>query len=120
MKVDTLDFRGSAAALYQGKWSRFLHGCHGQNLSPCKATVPQIAELFLCLWRKLKLSLPAVKGYHAALNYIFSLVGLDLAAIRVVNRIFRSFEKMCPPREVKSLEWNLSLVLQSLTHLPYE
>ena len=34
--------------------------------------------------------------------------------------MFCSFEQSCPPREVRPLDWNLSVVLHSLTHLPYE
>ena len=38
---------------------------------------------------------------------------------RIISRMFSSFEKIYPPREVKSVGWNLSLVLRSLTHPPY-
>ena len=44
-----------------------------------KATIPQVNE-FLFLQRELKFSVPAVKGYHAALIHVFSLAGKDLAA----------------------------------------
>ena len=68
---------------------------------PCKAIVPQIAELFLHLQREMKPSVPAVEGYRATLNYVISLAGTDLAANKGISRIFSSFEKTCPPREGK-------------------
>ena len=34
--------------------------------------------------------------------------------------LFRSFEKSCPPREVKPPLWNVTLVLESLRGPPYE
>ena len=77
-------------------------------------------EFFLYLHRELKLSVSRVNGYVAALNYIFVLAGVDLASSCVICRMFCSFEKSCPPREVWPPDWNLSLVLRSLTRLPYE
>ena len=64
--------------------------------------------------------MPPVKGNHAALNHAFSLAGKDLAASRVIRRAFHSFEKTCPSRVVRPPEWNLSLVLKSLTCPPYK
>ena len=54
------------------------------------------------------------------LNYVFSLTGTDLASSQVVSWMFRSFEKSCPLREVRPLDWNLSLVLQCLSWPPFE
>ena len=112
------NLRGSTAALYQGKWLRFLHRCW--DLSPYKATIQQIAKFFLYLRGELKLLVVTVKGYWATLNHVFFLAGIDLAAIRVISHLFRSFEISCPPCEIWPPDWNLSLVLRSLTCLPYE
>ena len=90
------------------------------GISPCKATVQQIAEVFLYLLRALKLSVPAVKGYHATLNHVLSLVGVDLAASRINSRVFCSFEKFSSPHEVRPTEWNISLILRNLTCPSYE
>ena len=105
-KVVTLDLRGSTAVFYKGKWSKFLLWCHGQNLFPCNATVQQIAEFFLCLRRELKLLVFTVKGYHIALNHVFSLASVYLMANYIISMMFCSFEKAFPPCEVKPLEWN--------------
>ena len=61
-----------------------------------------------------------MKGYCATLNHVFSLAGVIMAANCIVSRMFCSFEKSCPPCEVKPPEWNLSLVLWSLTRPPCE
>ena len=112
--------RCSTPAVYQGKWSQFFHWCHGWNLSPCKAIFQQIMEFFLYLSNELKLLVPAVKDYGAALKHVFSLAGLDLAANCIICRMFQSFEQSRPPREVRPPDWNISLVLQSFTRVPYE
>ena len=113
-KVVAKDFRGSTAALYQHKWSRFLHWCCGQNISPCKATAQQIVEFFPYLQVELKLSASVVKSYCTALNHISSLAGVDLAANPIISRMFHSFERSCSSCEVKPPDWTLSLVLWSL------
>ena len=75
--------------------------------------VHQEEEFFLYLLRELKLLVFAVKGYHAAVNHVL-LAEVDLAANQIISRMSRSFEKPCPPREVKPPEWKLSLVLMIL------
>ena len=54
------------------------------------------------------------------LSHVFFLADIDLASILIISRAISSFKKICPLREVKPLEWNLSLDLRSLTCLPYE
>ena len=66
------------------------------------------------------LSGPAVKGYQPALNLVFSLTGMAVAAGTLVSWMFRCFERSCPPRELRPLDWNLSLVLSCLSRLPFE
>ena len=112
-RVAAADLRCSTAARYQSKWTRFL-------VDPCKAIIPVIAEFFLFLRQDLELSVPAVKSYRAALNHVFSLTGMDLAASSVLSRMFRHFERSCPPCEIRPLDWNLSLVLRCLSRSPFE
>ena len=64
--------------------------------------------------------MPAVKDYRAALNHVFSLTGMNLAASAVLSGMFRSFKRSCPPREIRPLDWNLFLVLQCLCRPPFE
>ena len=52
--------------------------------------------------------------------YFFFFAGINLAASNIMNKMFSSFEKTCPLREVKLPELNPSLVLRSLTFPPYE
>ena len=74
----------------------------------------------LYLLRGLKLLVSAVKAYCATLNHVFSLVGKDLTTNHVISKMLIIFEETIPLREVKPLDWNLSLALWSLTQLLYE
>ena len=87
------------------------------RLTACRS---QVAELFLYLRLELGFSLPVVRGYRAALNHVFSLTGMDLASSPVVSRMFRSFERSCPLREVRPQDWNLFLIQQCLCQPPFE
>ena len=56
----------STSALYQSKWIRFLDFCDRRGVNACKASVPQIAEVFLYLCQEVSLPVPSVKGCRAA------------------------------------------------------
>ena len=46
--------------------------------------------------------------------------GMDLSSSKELSMLFRSFEKTCPPREVKPPQWDVTRVLDSLRRPPYE
>ena len=77
-------------------------------------------DFFRHLVRDKGLSVPAVRGYRASLNSVFALKGRDLAASREVSMLFRSFSKAARPERLRPPNWDVSLVLQSLTRAPYE
>ena len=79
-----------------------------------------IAEFFLFLHQYLGLSVLVVKGYRAALNHVFLLTGMNLAACSVVFRIFRHFEMSFPPCKIQPPDCNLSLVLRCSSRPPFE
>ena len=54
----------------------------------------------------------AIYVYRAVLDHLFALASK--------YRMFSSFERNCFLKEIKPPEWNLAMVLRSLTHLPYE
>ena len=55
-----------------------------------KATILHIAEFSLYL-QELKLMVPAVKGYCAILNHVFSLASKDLAVSHITSRIIQHY-----------------------------
>ena len=62
----------------------------------------------------------AVKGYQSALNSVFALKGMDLPDSREISMLLRSFLKSARPEELRPPAWDVVLVLQSLTRVPYE
>ena len=112
--------RGSTSNVYQSKWLTFCNWFRGRGVAPVNASVPLIVDFFRHLVRDKGLSVPAVRGYCASLNSVFALKGRDLAASREVSMLFRSFSKSARPERLRPPNWDISLVLQSLTRAPYE
>ena len=112
--------RESTSNVYQSKWLAFCNWCRGRGVAPVSASVPLIVDFFRHLVRDKGLSVPAVRGYRASLNSVFALKGRDLAASREVSMLFRSFSKTARPERLRPPNWDISLVLQSLTRAPYE
>ena len=112
--------RESTSNVYQSKWLAFCNWCRGRGVAPVNASVPLIVDFFRHLVRDKGLSVPAVRGYRASLNSVFTLKGRDLAASREVSMLFRSFSKAARPERLRPPNWDVSLVLQSLTRAPYE
>ena len=83
------DLRRFSACLYQGKWSRFIHWCLERNIFPCKATVLQVAKIFLYLRRELKLSSPAVN--HQVMSPKSARLSIGWAVILAIcnKKLFR-------------------------------
>ena len=112
--------RESTSNVYQSKWLAFCNWCRGRGVAPVSASVPLIVDFFRHLVRDKGLSVPAVRGYRASLNSVFALKGRDLAASREVSMLFHSFSKTARPERLRPPNWDISLVLQSLTRAPYE
>ena len=112
--------RESTSNVYQSKWLAFCNWCRGRGVAPVSASVPLIVDFFRHLVRDKGLSVPAVRGYRASLNSVFALKGRDLAASREVSMLFRSFSNTARPERLRPPNWDVSLVLQSLTRAPYE
>ena len=112
--------RTSTSRLYQAKWMLFCGWCHGSGVAPINATVSLIVDFLVHLRRDKGLSVSAVKGYRSALNSVFALKGMDLAAFRPISMLHRSFSKSVRPEELRPPAWDVTLVLQSLTKAPYE
>ena len=72
---------------------KLLNWCRRRNTAPCRTTVQQLAEFFLYLSKKSRLSVLAIKGYRATLNHVFDLKGTALADKRIISRMPSSRDK---------------------------
>ena len=112
--------RESSSRLYQSRWKIFCGWCCGRSVAPVNASVPVVVDFLIHLRQDKGLSVSAVKGYCSALNSVLALKGRDLAASREITTLLRSFARSVNPVELRPPAWDVSLVLQSLTGVPYE
>ena len=112
--------RTSTSRLYQGQWMLFCGWCCGRGVAPVNATISLIMDFLVHLRLDKGLLISAVKGHRSALNSVFALKGMDLAASREISMLIRSFSKSTRPKKLRPPAWNVALVLQSLTRAPYE
>ena len=102
------DLQKSKSFFHQGRRSKFLHCYCRRNIAPRKATFRQLPEFFLYIWKYLKFSVLAIKGYRLFLNDVFILYVMGIAANAVISCMFSSFEGSFPPRKIKPPDWNVS------------
>ena len=82
MEVVCSDIRRSTAYLYQGKWSTFLHWCHGRKITPCEVTILQIAGFLLYLHWEFELTVPAINGYRFLIFTDFTVLLLLMLVVQ--------------------------------------
>ena len=112
--------RSSTSRLYQSRWQIFCGWCRGRGVAPVNATVPVVVDFLIHLRHDKGLSVSVVKGYSSALNSVLALKGRDLALSRKIMMLLRSFSRSVDPVELRLPAWDVALVLQSLTGVPYE
>ena len=98
----------------------FCGWCCGMGVAPVNATVPLIGDFLVHLRRDKGLYIYAIENYHAALDSVFALKGVDLADSRPISMLIRRFSKSVRPEELRPTAWDVTLVLQSLTRAPYK
>ena len=112
--------RESSARVYQSRWKKFSDWCNTRNTHPINASVQLIADFLIFIRVDENLSISTLRGYRAAINQVLRHKGVDLAASVEISALMRHFQMSCPPMEVKPPQWDLALVLRSLTRPPYE
>ena len=81
----------------------------GRGVAPVDATIPLIVDFLIHLCPDKDLSVSVVKGYRSALNLVFALKGLDLAASRELSMLLRNFSKSARPEKLRPPAWDVTL-----------
>ena len=113
--------KDSTLAVYQGKWNIFNDWCKSKNISSTHAQVTEIAD-FLCYLRTDRdLAASTIEGYRTAIGHVIKAVtgreiGKDSRLTSLINNLARTGQVK------KSLvpNWDLSLVLNTMTKSPFE
>lgn len=72
-------------------------------------------DFFVFLCQEKLLSVSAIKGYRSAFDQVLKFKEVNLTSMWEISMLLRSFKQYCPPRELGPLEWDVTLILRSLT-----
>lgn len=111
----------TTSAIYRGKWTVFTSWCATHDIVPLQAESPQIADFLIFLFEKKNLAFKTLEGYRTAIaRPIRFATGKDLAQDPSISSLLQSFRRERPTRKHPFPQWDLSLVLLSLTKGPFE
>ena len=113
--------RSSSSAVYQSRWKIFCDWCVGREIDPIKASVQLIADFLLFLFEVRNLAPGTIAGYRTAIASVLSHHGrADVGTASSLSALIRGFGLDRPRVRQLAPQWNLALVLESLTRAPYE
>jgi len=111
----------STTAIYKGKWKIFVDWCSHNDVEPLKAKSSQVAEFLLYLFEVKELSFKTLEGYRTAIARPLKFYsGVNLAEDPAISNLLQSFRRERPTLKNPYPQWDLSLVLISLTKSPFE
>ncbi len=110
----------STQVIYDSKWLKFEAWCSNREISPSSASLGNLGEFLLHLFKTLKLSYSTITGYRSSINSVWKALGRTDVESHAIHQLLDSF-KIERPRSVVVLpKWDLALVLRVLTKPPYE
>jgi len=108
---------------YDGKFEVFRRWCfrNDPNIDPYNPSMPQITDFLQYAFDDLKLQYSTLIGYRAMFSSTLKHhTELDISHSQILGDLLRSFKRERPPGRHCRPEWDIALVLFSLTKKPYE
>ena len=106
--------------MYDDQWLRFTGWAVGQGFDPLSPTAAQIASFLYSLFDTHGLSPQTVKGYRTCLGSVLNRTGkAKVVLLKTVSDMIASM-KLQRPRITPFPQWDLGIVLETLSKSPYE
>ena len=113
--------RQSTGIVYEAKWAILCNWCSGRDIDPVRVTVQQLAVFLVYLFEIKQLVPSTIKGYRSAIGMTISLLGgSEFWQNEYISLLVRSFSLERPKQNKLVPQWNLGLVLDSLSSPPFE
>jgi len=113
----------STGKVYDAKWREWVSWCTSKvpPINFKDPTLPQLADFFVYLFEDKHRAVSTVKGYRASIasSLKFSST-LDVSSAQELSCLIKQMERERPPRSQLVPQWDLSLVLWTLTEPPFE
>ena len=107
-------------AIYDGKWKIWLCWCTRNDVDCYNPSISKIADFLDFLFKVQKVEYSTVAGYRSMLSGALVHTGLNIGHDRDISDLMLSFRHSRPPRSRVYPDWDLALVLWSLTEFPFE
>lgn len=112
--------KDSTRATYLAKWSRFQAWCAVNNLDPHSTSLPRILEYILQLHDN-GLAIASLRVHLAAINAFHHMDdSFSIFAHPTTKRFLKGLANLNAPSRPPPPAWNLDLVLEALSHPPFE
>ena len=112
--------RLSTRAVYKSKWAIFVKWCEENEVDFRSATLSNIADFLLYLFKERNLQPSTIDGYRTAIADMIGNEKLNISKDENLTRLLDSFHRDKPKGRRGIPSWNLSLVLHQLTKAPFE
>lgn len=112
--------RKSTTSIYDAKWRIFAQWCMSNSIDPTKITSPELVEFLLFLFEIKKLKPSTIRGYRSSISQTLCYFGKDFSNDQALSNLLNSFSLERPVCRTLTPKWNLSLVLDFLSHVPFE
>ena len=112
--------RLSTRAVYKSKWAIFVKWCAENEVNFRSATLSNIADFLLYLFKERNLQPSTIDGYRTAIADMVGNEKLNISKDENLTRLLDSFHRDKPKGKRGIPSWNLSLVLHQLTKAPFE
>ena len=113
--------RKSTVNIYDSRWKIFCSWCGDHDLNPLETTAPTLADFLTYLFKVKTMCVSTIQGYRSVIaQTLKDLDVADMSANNHLRALLTQFGVERPRSFRSSPQWDLSLVMRSLTRAPFE
>jgi len=110
----------STELIYDGKWRIWTAWCIRNGVDCYNPPVARVADFFQFMFSVQKVEYSTLAGYRSMLSGALGHTGLNLGQDRDLSDLMLSFKHIRPPKSRVYPDWDLSLILWTLSEPPFE
>ena len=107
-------------SIYDGKWKAWVAWCTRNGVDVYSPSIAKVADFLSFLFNEQKIEYSTLAGYRSMLSGALFHTGLDLGHNKDLADLMMSFKHSRPPRSKVFPDWDLSLILWTLSEPPFE
>ena len=113
--------RSSTKTIYKSKWALFGKWCRENSVDFSTLSVKQVSDFFVYLYQDLSRCPLTIDGYRTAIVDTLGPAGHHISQSSDLNRLLSMQFSQGSSKNARNLpKWNLSVVLNELTKVPFE